>query len=150
MNGVLLDAKTDKWWNVRSLDVTVRHGRNSIAVEATNMWSQDGIDRGFIAELRVGWAIVSSGTTWKVSKVLVPGWETATFDAKGWRWAVNEGLDGIKPYGSVLGSNRAWWLWSYDSNVPVASKPDMETVWLRHDFWLEPNGALSDSPLGCP
>lgn len=150
VNGALVDSKTDTWWNVRTVDLSLRTGHNSLGVEATNMWSQDGLDRGFIAELRIGSIVETTDTLWRVSPTLVAGWETEGFDASGWRHALNEGRDGIQPYGKLLGSDRAWWLWSYDSNKPVASKPNQETIWLRYDFWIEKDGTVSLSPVDCP
>lgn len=150
VNGSLVDTKSDKWWNVRTITLALHVGHNSVAVEATNVWSQDGLDRGFIAELRVNTVVESSDTLWRVSKVFAQGWENPSFDASGWHHAVNEARDGAKPYGSVLGSERAWWLWSYDSNEPTAKKAGMETIWLRYDFWIEPNGSVSTSLLDCP
>lgn len=155
VDGKLVDQTPRKWWDVQTYDVTLfRWLKNTIAIEGTNMWSQNGTDRGIIADLRfmtrAGEQHVMTTAAWRLSTTLVGGWETPSLEVSAWKLATSEGKNGIKPYGLVLGPSRAEWLWSYDSNGPTATKPDVETIWIRHDFFVDATGHVSDAPGTCP
>lgn len=138
----------------------LRHpsARNAIAIEGTNRQNVSGPDRGVIADLEITLGaqkvhVVTSGT-WRLSTTSVPGWFDPTVDVSGWKGAVVEGPYGMPPWGPVFGAfgvtSTASWLWSYDSNLPSGSKPVVETIWLRRDFFLGVDGTVRDTPGPCP
>ena len=51
-----------------------------------------------------------------------------------------EGREGIAPWGSVIGTSDAQWLWSYDSNLPAAMKVNRETIYVRRAFFIGLDG----------
>jgi hypothetical protein len=157
VNGSLVDQTARKWWEVQNYSVMLFRSparKNSIAIEGSNVWSTNGTDRGVIADLRftagAGEQHVLTTSAWRLSTKMVSGWETLQFDASAWGKATSEGKNGIAPYGSILGSSTAEWLWSYDSNEPETMKPNAETIWIRRDFYIDASGKPSDAPGSCP
>ena len=82
------DAKSHEPLRAHNINPFLRVGRNVVAVQAANPWS----DRGLLID---GWVegrdgnrqwLLSSG--WKASTVAPPGWEERGFDDGGWRPAM--------------------------------------------------------------
>ena len=158
LNGALID-ETPRLWNspqTYTVNYVFRHPsrKNVIAVHGINNAEIDGLDRGVIVDLSfdagAGLQSVLSDATWKLSTTLLKGWFQVAFDDSAWVAATDEGAHGIAPYGNILGTSSARWLWSYDSNVPAASKPTTEEVWVRKVFYVSAAGTVSATPSACP
>lgn len=157
VNGVLIDETQRLWSSPQTYTVNVfRHPsrKNVLAVDGLNNAEIDGLDRGVIVDLSfdagAGPESVLSDATWKLSTTLVANWFEVDFVDTAWVAATDEGPHGITPYGNILGTSSARWLWSYDSNVPAASKPTMEQVWVRKTFYVGASGTVSSTPTACP
>jgi hypothetical protein len=154
VNGMLVDETPRVWHEVqRYASVPIfRHPsrRNVVAIEGINLFRIDGRDRGVIAQLALpsGRTLVTDGT-WRTSTSLAGAWTAVDFDASAWSAPFDEGVDGIDPWGNLLGSS-AHWLWSYDSNIPATAKPEEEHVAFRRAFFLDLDGAIQDEPGPCP
>ncbi len=158
LNGVLIDATPRLWTNPQTYTVPIfRHPirRNAIAIQGTNRQNTSGPDRGIVMDLRftagASEARVVTDASWRLSSVLVAGWNTASFDASAWTPAFVEGPYGMAPWGNVFGlPSTARWLWSFDSNLPANQKVVQQTVWIHRDFWVDLAGTVRDGPTPCP
>jgi hypothetical protein len=157
VNGALIDETPRVWSSPQTYMVNVfRHPsrKNVLAVHGLNNAEIDGLDRGVIVDLSfdagAGAQSVLSDATWKLSTTLVTNWFEVAFDDTAWVAATDEGAHGISPWGMVLGTSSARWLWSYDSNVPAASKPTTEEVWVRKAFYVSAAGTASATSSACP
>ncbi len=83
----------------------LRSGVNHLAVAATNMPADvPNNPGGWIAALRVEFVtgpplVVHSDRSWKCTKVIQDGWQTAPFDQPDWQAAQELGQAGIAPWG---------------------------------------------------
>ena len=157
VNGVLIDETPRLWSSPQTYTVNVfRHPsrKNVLAVEGINNAEIDGLDRGVIVDLSFdaggGAQSVLTDATWKLSTTLATDWFAVDFVDTAWVAATDEGAHGIAPYGAILGTSSARWLWSYDSNVSAASKPTTEQVWVRKTFYVGASGVVSANPAACP
>lgn len=114
---------------------------NVIAIEAINAFAQGGPDRGAILEVAYQdpqdvTRYLVTDESWKVSDTAPPGWTNDDFDDSGWANATSLGKSGVSPWGSVLTSSDAEWLWSY---LPgdVGTKPTEETRYFRKRFYMD-------------
>jgi len=146
IDGRLIEDTTDEWFQPSShvveleADPGVLH---VIAVEASNLSSQAGLDRGFLFELRSSRDVVVSDASWRVRAALPDSasWREAGFDDSAWSAAVAQAGNGSPPWGAVAGvTEQAQWLWSYRSDQVM--KPNLETIALRRTFALAADGQL--------
>lgn len=155
VNGVLIDDTPRLWHFPQTYTVNVfRHParRSSIAIAGTNQWKIDGLDRGVIAELRsAAGVLLGTDHRWRLTTTPVPAeWEFPGFNDSAWVSPTVIGLHGIPPWGSVLGTSRANWLWSYLPSGPQGTKPELEQIWLRRTFFLQLDGGVAETPTPCP
>lgn len=154
LNGVLLDATPYVWSSPQTYPVTlfVHPDRaNVLAIEGVNTHPPiDGPDRGTLIDLSVGAAHLVSDGAWRASTTMASGWSDPTFADGAWGAAVEEGPHGMPPWGAVLGTSAARWIWSYDSDLPAGDKTTLERVYFRRTFYVAEDGTLSDLPAGCP
>ncbi len=173
LNGALVEDNAALGWpTVSALTVTLhRNPRvpNVLAVRGRNTSSQAGADRGIIVELAAlaadagagdagdadgGTAVLLvSDAQWRVSSTAGDaglGWTDAAYDDSTWTFAIDQGPNGMAPWGAVLGASTApRWLWSYDS-ATVATKPDQEDAYFRRTFYLSASGQAQNAPGACP
>jgi hypothetical protein len=166
VNGATIDETARIWSSVQTYTVNLfRHPsrKNVIAIEGINTAKIDGFDRGIVADLVLSNAAPEAGSadggaparivtdaTWKVSTALASGWNGVTFDDAAWGTATAQGANGMAPWGPVLGSSNAQWIWSFASNGSAASKATTETVFVRKSFYLTRDLAVSATPSACP
>jgi hypothetical protein len=157
VNGAAVGSTTS-WPSPVTLDVSlyVYPGQvNVIAVVARNTSSQGGNDRGLIGELddltdggmRV--VIVTDGS-WRTSKVEQSGWPALLFDDSTWAAATVIANHGDGPWGALLGTSDAKWLWSGPVPASTADKPDLETAYFRKRFFFDTDGSTVTSQPACP
>lgn len=157
VNGVLAREFNGTWTNVQVVDVTLNRNptkKNVIAVEGVNTAKITGLDRMIVAELAYTVDAtehkIITDATWTRGTTLVAGWEAVDFAETGWAAATVEGTNGDTPYGMILGTSDAKYLWSYDSaQVDVSTKPDVETVYFRKTFYVSQAGAPQATPGAC-
>ncbi len=156
LNGVLVGSTTN-WQSAVTFDVEVfvHPGRaNVIAISGTNTSSQDGNDRGIIGELTVTegsdvLALVVTDASWRVSTTEETGWEDVEFDDSGWIAATELAPNGSAPWGDVMSSTTAMWIWSAPIPNSTSDKPNLETAWVRRVFYFTADGIPTTDP-GCP
>lgn len=122
---------------------------NVIAVEVRNYQRQGGVDRGLLFQVTTSSATLVSDARWRVSTSSSAGWTTAAFDDSAWTVAAEQVQHPGSPYGALLGSSAAWWIWLYDSAIE-ANKPVTENMWVRRVFYVLVDGTFSDTPGSCP
>jgi hypothetical protein len=93
---------------------------------------------------------VISDATFRFATTLAAGWFDVAFQDAAWSPAIDEGPHGMAPWGAVLGTSSARWIWSFDANTPAAQKDAQETVYLRKTFYLDLAGAPTGAPGACP
>jgi hypothetical protein len=158
VNDALIDETARLWSSPQTYPVTLfRHPsrKNVIAIEGLNAAEIDGLDRGIIADLAFdaggGVQSVVTDSSWKLSTTLATDWFALTFDDAAWVAATDEGAHGIAPYGAILGTSTARWIWAYDANVAATAKADPpEKVWVRKTFYVNAAGTVTTSPNTCP
>jgi hypothetical protein len=157
VNGALIDDAERVWSQPQTYSVALfRHPKreNVLGIRGTNTLKIDGLDRGIILDLSFGDGgdaqTVVTDASWKLSTMLESEWFTLGFDDSSWLFATEEGAHGIAPYGAVLGTSSATWIWSYDANVAASEKPELEQVWVRKTFYIDAAGRVSDEPTACP
>jgi hypothetical protein len=156
VNGALTGTTTS-WPSPVTMDVSlfVHPGRvNVIAVEARNTSSQGGTDRGVIGQLEDlsdggSKVVVLTDATWRSWKTAVSGWQGVLFDDSGWDMATVVGAHGDSPWGALLGTSSAKWLWTAPVAASTSDKPDLETGYFRKRFFFGFDGEVSATP-GCP
>lgn len=159
VNGVPSESTNNEWYQPTHLTITLRRhpsAENVIAVEATNLTSQAGFDRGLLVALRLNGAVRVSDSTWRYARAADGGWDAGDpawrspgFDDSRWSASIEQAANGSPPWGFVSGvSASARWLWSYFSNVPL--KPNVETVLFRRSVYVTLDGGLADAPTPCP
>ncbi|MDB4982653.1 MAG: hydrolase [Myxococcales bacterium] len=151
-------GQTTNWGSPVTLDVSlfIYPGRiNVIAAMARNTSSQDGNDRGFIGELddltdggsKV--VLVTDGT-WKSSKTERSGWPATLYDDSDWDAATVVASHGDGPWGALLGTSAAKWLWTAPVPASTADKPDLETAFFRKAFYFGVDGTTIATGPACP
>lgn len=159
VNGALVDDTPRLWTSPQRY--TVRfflhpQRRNVVAVQASNRLNTDGLDRGLVGDFQWQHPATSTPThlltdaSWRMQRGVVSSFGSLALDDSAWPTAFDEGPHGIPPWGAVLGTSRARWLWSYLSAGPASSKPLLETVTFRRGFYLGPRGTVQDAPQPCP
>jgi hypothetical protein len=156
---------TNNWGVAVTIDVSlfVHPGRkNVIAVRGTNTSSQGGNDRGIIGELTVdadgGVApLVVTNDAWRTSMTVPdadagagPDWTALNYDDSAWSAATEIAANGDGPWGAVLGSSTAKWIWSAPVPADTANKPNLETAYARRTFYFSLDGASIASTPACP
>lgn len=157
VNGVLVREFAGTWNNVQTVDVTLNRNptkKNVIAVEGNNAAKISGLDRMIVADLAYTVDAtehrIITDATWTRGTTLVAGWEAIDFAEAGWTAVTVEGTNGDAPYGSILGTSDAKYLWSYDSaQVDLDTKPAVETVYFRKTFYVSQGGAPQAAPGAC-
>lgn len=158
VNGALIDGTPRIWSTVGDFGVVLfRHPSraNVIAIEGRNVLRIDGRDRGVLAELRVateaGEERLVTDAGWRLTTVEEPSWFAVDHDDTRWATPTLEATHGDPPWGFLFdGGSTARWLWSYDSNLPAARKPERETVFVRRTFFFDLAGRIVDEPSPCP
>lgn len=148
---------TANWSAAVTIDVSLylHPGRkNVVAIMGTNTSSQGGNDRGIVGELTID----SSGGTapllvtdhaWRVSQTVDTGWASLAFDDSSWIAASEVAAVGDAPWGDVLPSSTAKWIWFAPIPPDTANKPNQETTYARRDFYLSPDGASIANTPAC-
>lgn len=127
---------------------------NALALHAENVFVISGYDRGVVAELTyttstaITSSVITSSTT-RVATATVADWTLAEFDDSAWDPATVQGPHGMAPWGDVLGSSSAEWVWSYDSNLPAGNKPGAEDAFFRMRFYVHRDHRLYPYPEAC-
>jgi hypothetical protein len=150
---------TTNWQSPVTLDVSLYlyPGRiNVIAVMGRNTSSQAGNDRGIIGELDDltdggSKVVLVTDKTWRSSKVERSGWPATLYDDSGWDQATEIASHGDAPWGPLLGTSTAKWLWTapVPADVPPA-KPDAETGFFRRAFYFGTDGTTLQDQPACP
>jgi hypothetical protein len=159
VNGVLVKDFTGLWTDPQTDAVTLfRHPskKNVIAVRGANVVKVPGRDRMIVLDVSfdagAGEQHVVTDATWLRSPGgLETNWFAIDFAEANWTAATVVGAHGDPPWGAILGTSSAKFLWSYDSGaVDQDAKPDAETVWFRKSFYVDPAGAPQPTPGSCP
>jgi hypothetical protein len=162
VNGTLVKEFDGTWGNVQTETIKLKKSplqKNVIAVEGINAMNAGGLDRMIVVDIT--WTVGDAGatehhvvtdSTWKRGAVPDGGtWTAIDFAETGWEPSTEEGTNGGTPYGAILGTSTAKYIWSYDSaTVDVGSKPANETVYFRKSFWVDKDGAPQTTPQACP
>lgn len=159
MNGVLVKDFPGTWMEPQTDAVMLfRHPskKNVIAVRASNVVKVAGLDRMIVIDLTFdagsGEKHVVTDATWLRSPGgLETNWFAIDFAEANWTAPTIVGTHGDPPWGAILGTSTAKFLWSYDSGaVDQTAKPDAETVWFRKSFYVDVAGAPQASAGACP
>jgi hypothetical protein len=157
VNGVLIDDTPRVWSNPQTYAIKLFRNpsrKNVIAVEGINTQQIDGADRGVVVDMKVTVdgtsGAVLSDASWKLSTTLDAAWFDPSYPEVGWIAATEEGPHGMAPWGSVLGTSSAKWIWSYDSNKPASQKTAQETIYVRKTFYFDMTGAVVGNVTACP
>ena len=125
-NGALQGSFAE-WTQSQSYSVSLRDGKNVVAVKCTNF----GGPAAMLAEIQENAQRLGSDTSWKVSATEFSGWESADFDDSAWALAADYGTFGVAPWyqnvSAFPGDSAAHWIWSND----VPSTP---VVFVRYSF----------------
>jgi len=149
---------TANWGSPVTLDVSlfIHPGRrNVVAIRGTNTSSQGGNDRGIIGALKVGTSgnetelLVTDGA-WRSSTTEITGWTDLGFDDSAWPFATVIADNGAPPWGTLLATPSAKWLWTAPIPVSTADKPNLETAYVRREFYFGFNGTDLSTTPGCP
>jgi hypothetical protein len=160
VNGALIADINHQWTTPTAHEVKLfRHPskKNVIAVEGRNASSITGLDRGILVDVTwpapddAGLRHVRSDSTWRVSDTLAVGWFDVAFADAAFVGAVEEGKNGVAPWGNVaIVDPDAKWIWTYDSNKDVSLKKNDETVYARKELYLDKTGDVATTPGACP
>jgi hypothetical protein len=151
-------GQTTNWGAPVTLDVSlfIYPGRiNVISALARNTSSQGGNDRGFIGELDDltdggSKVVLVTDETWKSSKTERSGWPATLYDDSDWDAATVVADHGAAPWGPLLGTSTAKWLWTAPVPASTADKPDLESAFFRKTFYFGVDGTTIASKPGCP
>lgn len=158
VNGTLVKKFDGLWTDPQTDSVTLyRHPskKNVIAARASNVVKVNGLDRMLVLDLTFdaggGEKHVVTDETWLRSPGgLETNWFAVDFAEANWTASTVVGAHGDPPWGSILGTSAAKFLWSYHSGmVDQTTKPDAETVWFRKSFYLDLGGAPQATPGAC-
>jgi hypothetical protein len=129
---------------------------NVVAIRGTNRFEQNDRDRGIVGELTyevdsVATALVVTDAAWKVSAAAEEaGWTDLAFDDSAWVAATEIAAHGEPPWGNILTTTSAKWIWSAPVPVDVADKPDVETAFARRTFYFGLDGTTIGDSASCP
>jgi hypothetical protein len=149
---------TTSWPSPVTIDVSlfIYPGKvNVIGVMANNTSSQDGADRGIIGELDDlsdggSTPVIVTDGAWRSSKTEQSGWPALLFDDSSWAQATVVGNHGDAPWGALLGTSNAKWIWSAPIPVATADKPNLETAFFRRKFYFGTDGMTISNTPSCP
>ncbi len=149
---------TNNWGTAVSIDVSLYvhpSVKNVIAVKGTNTSSQAGNDRGIIGELTINTddaqaALILTNAEWRTSKTEVTGWEGVTFDDSTWPAATEIANHGDPPWGAIMTTTGAKWIWSALVPADTGNKPNLETAYARRVFYFSTTGTTTTNAPGCP
>ncbi len=153
VNDVLV-GKTTNWGSAVTIDVSlfVHPGRkNVVAVEGRNTSSQGGNDRGIIGELTTTVASVTTpllvtNQAWRVSQTPGDEWTALDYDDSAWPFATEVASVGDGPWGNVLSSVNAKWIWFAPVPASTADKPNLESTFARRVFYFDFEGQPAEGP----
>ncbi|MGV3621430.1 MAG: hypothetical protein ACO1OB_11470 [Archangium sp.] len=159
VNGLHGESTTNQWTQPTRFTTTFfRHPqrRNVVTVYVTNMQNQSGLDRGLLADIRVGQSTVMTDSRWKQRGGNDGGWDindaawlNPAFDDSNWGDSVEQATNGSAPWGRVNTIHfNAMWIWPWNSAGTV--KPVFEPVFFRRTLYVDMNGELVDAPAACP
>jgi hypothetical protein len=77
-------------------------------------------------------------------------WTALDYDDGAWNAATEIAANGDSPWGPVLGSSGAKWIWSAPVPADTASKPNVETTYARRTFYFSLDGSAIVSTPACP
>lgn len=158
VNGELVKNFTGLWTEPQTDEVKLfRHPskKNVLAVRASNVVKVDGRDRMIIIDLGFDAGggekhVVTDGSWLRSPGGLETNWFAIDFAEANWTAATVVGAHGDAPWGAILGTSTASFLWSYDSGAgDQTTKPDAETVWFRKSFYVDLAGAPQSAPGSC-
>jgi len=157
VNGTSVGS-TNNWGAAVTIDVSlfVHPGhKNVIAIRGTNTSSQGGNDRGIIGELTVDSdagvaALVVTDAAWRVSSVEESNWSAVDFDDSAWISATEIANHGDAPWGPILTTTSAKWIWSAPVPASTDDKPNLETAYARREFYFSFDGTGVVNGPGCP
>jgi hypothetical protein len=157
VNGAQVGSTTS-WPSPVTMDVSlfIYPGKiNVIAVFGRNTSSQGGVDRGVIGELvdMTGGGskvVIVTDKTWRSSKIERSGWPATLYDDSGWDPATEVGNHGDPPWGALLGTSNAKWIWSAPVPPSTADKPDAESAFFRKAFYFGTDGSTVIDTPACP
>jgi hypothetical protein len=149
---------TTSWPSPVTIDVSlfIYPGKvNVIGVMANNTSSQAGPDRGIIGELDDlsdggSTPVIVTDGSWRSSKIEQSGWPALLFDDSTWAPATVVGNHGDGPWGALLGTSDAKWIWSAPVPVATTDKPDAETAFFRRKFYFGTDGTTISNTPACP
>lgn len=158
LNGVLIERTDAEWFSQTSHLVPIwRHPslENVIAVEATNLTTAAGLDRGLLFSITLNGSTLVTDQSWRQRGVNDGGWSPSNaawvqpgFDDSAWGLAIEQAGNGGGPWGSRPPiDSSAQWIWAYDSNV--TGKVDVEPVLFRHSVYVSLDGGLRSTPSPC-
>jgi hypothetical protein len=159
LNGVNVEQTANEWFTATTHVVPLwRHPsrENVIAVRATNLTSQGGLDRGLLLSLTLNLSVVATDARWRQRGVLDGGWPETNpawlqpgFDDSAWGPSVEQAANGSPPWGFVNQvSANARWIWPYSS--VTFFKGQYEPVLFRRSVYVMLDGGLADAPGACP
>jgi hypothetical protein len=159
VNGALIDDTPRPWSQPQRYEVRLRadpRARNVIAIEGTNVWNQDSLDRGVAAALSwvgsTGPQALGTDARWLAQARPPAGWQRLDFEDGDWPGATAIAFYGEWPWFDVLGPGVSppAWLWTYVPSGPASAKPTDETIALRRTFSLDANGVVTSPAPLCP
>lgn len=159
LNGAVVEQTANEWFTATTHRVALwRHParENVIAVRATNLTSQGGLDRGLLLSVTLGASVVATDARWRQRGVLDGGWPETNpawlqpgFDDSAWGASVEQAANGSPPWGFVTQvSANARWIWPYSSLTFF--KGQYEPVLFRRSIYVMLDGGLADAPGACP
>lgn len=156
VNGAQVFRSSTQWMTPQTIAVALKPSareQNVIAIEARNLQSANGIDRGLVADLTVTTAageqhIVTDGT-WRATGQGPARWTSGGYDDQLWPCATELGDHGMQPYGPVLGASQARWIWTWAPDRPAAAKSAVEPAVFRKTFSFTGNGEVASADHGC-
>lgn len=167
VNGTMFTGGTS-WTSPTTHAVSIyshRAKKNVIAIEGRNKAKQGGLDRGILAELVLtsdagadaGTTVLVTDGSWKISSTATPDggdagspasdWFSPTYNDNAWSAAVIAASHGDAPWGAVLGTSSAKWIWAYKPDGAAVDKTVTETNFARRTFY---GAGLTSTPGACP
>ena len=77
-------------------------------------------------------------------------WTALGYDDSAWNPATEIAANGDPPWGAVLGTSAAKWIWSAPVPADTANKPNLETTYARRTFYFSLDGSTIAPAPACP
>ncbi len=175
VNGTIVDQTENEWSTPSLVPITLYRSplrKNVIAIEGRNSSSQDGLDRGILADIEIGALDTDTGSdagdagafpvasahvltnaTWKIAKTVpaTSNWTAVDYDDSAFGVAIAQGKNGVAPWGLLPGFDaNAEWIWTFVSSGTTAEKVDVESAYARKAFYFDATGKVTDTKVACP